>query len=827
MVRLNNGSGSGGGGDITLETNGVLNGDQTLLNLVAGTNMTITDDGLGNVTFDSSGAGGISIGDGVGGSNPNVVLYMDTTNRLAQSGAFLFDDTLPQLLLGGIATPLDGSTNDPLVVSGDDNSYIAANSVNRNSGDQATADVVVANDADDGTVLGGHYGNMGINSSTYDNTISNDYALGGPNDGYFYVNGGSVNFATQKSHTIRWSTGGLDQNNLRMVLSESSPTLTLGIETVASGTLALSSNNGTNATLGITVSGSLTPWIFQFPDDAGTSGYVLQTDGSGQTSWVPAGGSGSLVVGTTTITGGSDTNILYNNLGVLGEYTVTGTGTVVVLKNSPSLSAPDIGVASGTSLTATGVLSSGTNGGTGGQLKLNGATSGEVILKVAAAAGTGTVFQLPANNGTNTYVLQTDGAGVTSWVAPSGGGVSSVSGTANRITSTGGATPVIDIASTYVGQNSITTLGTITTGVWNGTAIANANLANSSLTIGSTNISLGATSTTLAGLSSVTSTTFVGALTGNASTATALDTPRTIGTITGDATSAGSSFDGSANNTNALTLATVNSNVGTFTNATITVNAKGLITAASTGSGGSGITIGTTTITSGTNTRILYNNSGVVGEYTLQGTGTAVVMATSPTITTPTIAKLANLTTNGFVKTSGGDGTLSVDTGTYLSDQFAARSMYANGTNATATAVAKTWRDDGLTAQTLPTPTFTAGTAPSSNISNQYTWTQVGKLVTMNFYMNYTTPGATVAAARFALPSDMPAPLTIASVGASANEFLYMGCGYIGTQKTTDPSVMGRVSLMINAANNGYDIKIQSTSVAARVLWGTIQYFAA
>lgn len=62
-----------------------------------------------------------------------------------------------------------------------------------------------------------------------------------------------------------------------------------------------------------------------------------------------------------------------------------------------------------------------------------------------------------------------------------------------------------------------------------------------------------------------------------------LTTARTIGTITGDATSAGSSFNGSANNTNAITLATVNSNVGSFTNASITVNGKGLITAASNG----------------------------------------------------------------------------------------------------------------------------------------------------------------------------------------------------------------------------------------------------
>lgn len=49
--------------------------------------------------------------------------------------------------------------------------------------------------------------------------------------------------------------------------------------------------------------------------------------------------------------------------------------------------------------------------------------------------------------------------------------VSSVSGTANRITSTGGMTPVIDIAATYVGQTSITTLGTITTGTWTGSVI--------------------------------------------------------------------------------------------------------------------------------------------------------------------------------------------------------------------------------------------------------------------------------------------------------------------------------------------------------------------
>ena len=45
------------GGGLPLETNGTPNGDQGLLNLVQGTGMTITDDGLGNITFDATGSG--------------------------------------------------------------------------------------------------------------------------------------------------------------------------------------------------------------------------------------------------------------------------------------------------------------------------------------------------------------------------------------------------------------------------------------------------------------------------------------------------------------------------------------------------------------------------------------------------------------------------------------------------------------------------------------------------------------------------------------------------------------------------------------------------
>lgn len=84
-------------------------------------------------------------------------------------------------------------------------------------------------------------------------------------------------------------------------------------------------------------------------------------------------------------------------------------------------------------------------------------------------------------------------------------------------------------------------------------------------------------------------------------------TARTLA-ITGDLAYTSPSLDGSGNVTAAGTLATVNSNVGSFTNANITVNAKGLITAASTGSGGSGTVTNTGTLTAN---RLILGNAGV------------------------------------------------------------------------------------------------------------------------------------------------------------------------------------------------------------------------
>jgi hypothetical protein len=113
----------------------------------------------------------------------------------------------------------------------------------------------------------------------------------------------------------------------------------------------------------------------------------------------------------------------------------------------------------------------------------------------------------------------------------------------------------------------ITTSGTITLGLSN---VPNAALANSSVTVGSTAISLGGTSTTLAGLTSVAATTFTGALSGNASTASKWANARTI--TLGTDLSGSVSIDGSANvSLNASIVAGAVGSTELATNAVTTV----------------------------------------------------------------------------------------------------------------------------------------------------------------------------------------------------------------------------------------------------------------
>ena len=115
--------------------------------------------------------------------------------------------------------------------------------------------------------------------------------------------------------------------------------------------------------------------------------------------------------------------------------------------------------------------------------------------------------------------------------------------------------------------------------------------------------------------------------------------------------------------------------------------------------GSSGITVGTTTITSGTNGRIAYNNAGIYGEKAVTGTGD-VVLATSPTLVTPDL------------------GTPSALVGTNISGTISTRwKARVGSTTSSATPTINTDNVDiyKLTAQTADITSFTTNLTGTPN----------------------------------------------------------------------------------------------------------------
>lgn len=63
-----------------------------------------------------------------------------------------------------------------------------------------------------------------------------------------------------------------------------------------------------------------------------------------------SGGGGGLTVGTSTITGGATTKVLFDNAGVLGEYVISGSGNVC-MTTSCAMTTPNLGTPSAVTLT--------------------------------------------------------------------------------------------------------------------------------------------------------------------------------------------------------------------------------------------------------------------------------------------------------------------------------------------------------------------------------------------------------------------------------------------------------------------------------------------
>ena len=184
-------------------------------------------------------------------------------------------------------------------------------------------------------------------------------------------------------------------------------------------------------------------------------------------------------------------------------------------------------------------------------------------------------------SGTGTF---TAGAGLTI-----SGTEFNVVGTSNRITAN---VDSIDIASTYVGQTSITTLGTIATGTWNGTVVAGQ--------YGGTGVNNSGKTITLGG-NLTTSGAFATTLTATATTSVTLPTTGTLATLAGTETLTNKTITGATISTGSINNTPIGASTrstGAFTTLTSngattftsTTDATNLTTAAVVLSGGLAVT---------------------------------------------------------------------------------------------------------------------------------------------------------------------------------------------------------------------------------------------
>jgi hypothetical protein len=294
-----------------------------------------------------------------------------------------------------------------------------------------------------------------------------------------------------------------------------------------------------------------------------------------------------------------------------------------------------------------------------------------------------------------------------------------LTGTTNRVTITNGSgvagNPTIDIDAAYVGQTSITTLGTVTTGTWSGLfgAVSGANLINltaANISAGTAGISISGNAATASTASAVAASGITGTTLASNVVTSSLTSVGTIATGVWNGTVVGPAFGGTGIANSASQTTT---RVGAF-GLTQTLTGSTSITYPTSG------TLATTGNLSQFAATTSSQLAGVMSDETGSG---SLVFATSPTLVTPllgtpTSGVLTNCTGTAAGLTSGITNALKSATTTV---DVSAATAPTNGQVLTATGgTAATWQTPSTGALIQQKSTFTQaninGTTITSNV---------------------------------------------------------------------------------------------------------------